>query len=597
MSMGSIMFSTPRKFVQRWAGLTLAIVTMSFASPLAHADALIVNRAMQAGTICEIFVDEGAIRVELEIGTADLAAFGSLLPDALRQRLGLEPQPLAERVQHFLDQEWIVRGEDAQPLSGDITRIEAKERIRRDPITGEPIEQSAEDRELVLFVELLYLLETRPGTISVAPLIGDGGFAAANIGFVVYHDDIAVNDFRYLSQPERLQLDWEDPWYSAFENRNLRRQYYAPLSGFLYVDQFEVRKEIIVRPKDLQHWVDLGLREDGAIPVEDQVELKQHVAAFLTTRNSVTIDGRTIEPELDRIHFVRRTLRTTGVIDPPEDLHADSAVLGVIFVYPITGLPDTVTMSWDMFSPRIGEVPAVATDDAGGMPTILTTDDPVLLWRNFFTKPPTTSLASIATPTEALPLRIPVLSAILFAVSGILALRAWRHEKRGLLVASGIALAAVVASPLAQWNVSNPFVGHTPMTGDESDAVVLGLLKNVYRAFDYRDENAIYDTLERSADGDLLTQIYLETRRSLELKNQGGARAKMKDVELLEASVTDLDDGAGFVARCSWVVAGSVGHWGHIHQRRNQYEAILTIQPIDGVWKITDLELLNEQRL
>ncbi len=42
---------------------------------------------------------------------------------------------------------------------------------------------------------------------------------------------------------------------------------------------------------------------------------------------------------------------------------------------------------------------------------------------------------------------------------------------------------------------------------------------------------------------------------------------------------------------------GSVGHWGHLHQRRNQYEAILTVKPVDGVWKITDLELLGEERL
>jgi hypothetical protein len=44
-------------------------------------------------------------------------------------------------------------------------------------------------------------------------------------------------------------------------------------------------------------------------------------------------------------------------------------------------------------------------------------------------------------------------------------------------------------------------------------------------------------------------------------------------------------------------VDGSVGHWGHIHRRRNQYDAELIIRTIDGVWKITDLEVLSEQRL
>ena len=103
--------------------------------------------------------------------------------------------------------------------------------------------------------------------------------------------------------------------------------------------------------------------------------------------------------------------------------------------------------------------------------------------------------------------------------------------------------------------------------------------------------------LARSASGDLLTQIYLETQRALVLQNQGGARAKVTEVTMVEAQRTPLPDEVGFTSRCTWQVSGSVGHWGHIHQRRNQYEAEITVKPVEGVWKITALELLNEQRL
>jgi hypothetical protein len=130
-----------------------------------------------------------------------------------------------------------------------------------------------------------------------------------------------------------------------------------------------------------------------------------------------------------------------------------------------------------------------------------------------------------------------------------------------------------------------------------AQSLVGGLLENVYRAFDYRDESVIYDTLERSVSGELLTDIYLETRRSLELENQGGARAKVKEVQMLETKQTPLSDGSGFEARCTWNVSGSVGHWGHIHQRINQYQARFVVRAIGGVWKITDLELLQERRL
>jgi hypothetical protein len=126
--------------------------------------------------------------------------------------------------------------------------------------------------------------------------------------------------------------------------------------------------------------------------------------------------------------------------------------------------------------------------------------------------------------------------------------------------------------------------------------VVEGLLHNIYRAFDYRDEEQIYDTLDRSASGDLLTRIYLETRKGLELANQGGARAKVKSIELVETSSRPGEGGA-FVARATWNVHGSVGHWGHVHQRSNRYQAELEIAPVDGVWKVTGLEILDEQRL
>ena len=152
---------------------------------------------------------------------------------------------------------------------------------------------------------------------------------------------------------------------------------------------------------------------------------------------------------------------------------------------------------------------------------------------------------------------------------------------------------ATLAAALATGMV----VRSTSSSDDDREAVVAGLLENVYGAFDYRDEEVIYDTLERSVAGELLTETYLETRRSLELENQGGARAKVTEVRMLESTHESLGGETGFVSHCTWNVSGSVGHWGHIHQRVNQYEARFVVRAIDGVWKITDLELLQEERL
>ena len=97
-------------------------------------------------------------------------------------------------------------------------------------------------------------------------------------------------------------------------------------------------------------------------------------------------------------------------------------------------------------------------------------------------------------------------------------------------------------------------------------------------------------------DAQLLTDVYLETRRGLELANQGGARVKVKDVEILETSLKD-SQGETLTVESRWNVSGSVGHWGHIHQRKNGYHANLKISEVDGAWKLVGMEVLAEERL
>ena len=50
------------------------------------------------------------------------------------------------------------------------------------------------------------------------------------------------------------------------------------------------------------------------------------VAEFLREHHRVEIDGRVVEGELARVNFLERTLRTSRVIDPPEELDVHSAM-------------------------------------------------------------------------------------------------------------------------------------------------------------------------------------------------------------------------------------------------------------------------------
>jgi hypothetical protein len=53
----------------------------------------------------------------------------------------------------------------------------------------------------------------------------------------------------------------------------------------------------------------------------------------------------------------------------------------------------------------------------------------------------------------------------------------------------------------------------------------------------------------------------------------------------------------GFVASGEWTALGTVGHWGHQHQRVNRYKAKLTVKPVNLEWKLVKMEVLEERRL
>jgi hypothetical protein len=125
--------------------VVIAACLLVLPARVAFADAIVVTKAMTATTVVEIFIEESVIRVELEIGMADLDAFHNLLPDETRRRIGRPPEPLVDRLRRFFTEDFVIRADSDHPLPGRVTEIEARRRVPRDEITGEPL--PAEDNE------------------------------------------------------------------------------------------------------------------------------------------------------------------------------------------------------------------------------------------------------------------------------------------------------------------------------------------------------------------------------------------------------------------------------------------------------------------
>ena len=109
--------------------------------------------------------------------------------------------------------------------------------------------------------------------------------------------------------------------------------------------------------------------------------------------------------------------------------------------------------------------------------------------------------------------------------------RAWRP------VGWALVAFAFVLYPFARTSATLPGIEAWKPSQTHASEVLHELLMNVYRSFELRQEDAIYDRLALSVTGDQLAQIYLQNRQSLELENRGGARANVDELDILAINV------------------------------------------------------------
>ena len=143
----------------------------------------------------------------------------------------------------------------------------------------------------VLYAELNYPFREKPQALTFVPPLDEEGRPVVGIGFITYHKSVPVIDFRYLGAPVHLNLDWSDPWYSRFDNPNLKRHHKDALMSYLYVEPYEVRHETLTRVRDLEAWMDLGLRGDDYIEIDELATLPQRIGKFMLSRNPLLVDG------------------------------------------------------------------------------------------------------------------------------------------------------------------------------------------------------------------------------------------------------------------------------------------------------------------
>ena len=415
----------------------LLLLALFFCSS-AHADWINLTGAETSRNIAEIYVLDDRVKLVLEVYVGDIETFNDLVPDAWIKDSKVKRPDIEARIENFANQVFRIETADGEPLPAKVELIEPRMRVDRkspfagmiNPYTRQRVPDAPADKR-VLYAEVNYPFDGKPSELTFIPPLDEEGRAKVTVGFIAYHKSVPIIDFRYLGAPARVELDWTDPWYSKFDNPNLKRHHKSALMTFLYVEPYEVRHEILVRVKDMQNWMDLGLRGDSYIEIDELEGLKQRIGEFLLTKNPVLIDGKAVKPILDRTNYVKVSLSGIQLVEIPERMEISTAIVGVIITYLTEGLPQQVTADWELFTEQIQRIPATATDPAGPLPTFITPDDNVHSWTNYlknYTPPTVQAVAVKGTLGEITIPAGPMIAILLLLITGILISRS---RKRG----------------------------------------------------------------------------------------------------------------------------------------------------------------------
>ena len=368
-----------------------------------------------------------------------------------------------------------------------------------------------------------------------------------------------------------------------------------PVMSYLSVEPYEVRQEILIQARAAVQFLGVDDKDMGSIPIESLGPVKRGILDVVREANPISIDGEPAVPILSRADFV--TLGPAGVIVRPEPVaeSLDNGIIGLTLVYETPGMADEIRIDWRLFSETVRKIEATTTDPFGGATMILSPEENGLHWKSRLSGYRVPVIEEVIVEKK----RLPVVSIVIFLVALVFLIPSIRRKPllSGRPVLLGIVGLGFVAYPFLRFPVDLPWVTQWKPSTERTSIILDGLLTNVYRAFDVRDESRVYDRLATSVMGDQLTQIYLENRQALELENRGGAQANVDDVELLSVKQVTASEEGGFVADALWTVSGSVSHFGHTHYRRNKNHALVTFEKDGDAWKIRRIEMIEEDRL
>ncbi len=551
--------------------------------------------------------------VEMKILVEDLMLFQELQPNSDQV---LEAAPLrdaSQAHQAFLLKYFQVRDVDGVAAPGKVNSLDTEE-IPEEGVQADAVMATS------VYYELEFALPDSPQFLTFSQNFGgDANPLPSVMDLIILQNSARVGYPVQISpaNPYSVELDWENPptndRKSWRERRKLMQQRREDLLGitsysttysYLYLTEQEIRHEILVPVLTLESWLPIPREDPNFLTVAEQTATEAAIESYFQSHSPVKIDGLSVPAKVDRVDYYGLNFRDFAQRAPKQRVSTHSARAGIILYYPTKQAPQSVALTWDIFNQHTPLLNTVVYDHRNtGYRHFFTPAEPDFQWTT--TVAPHEKPATPQLPTPGLhPARhLPIVGGLglLFGIGflfGGISQRRWKPA----LVGGGLCCAAIGTWQQIPMGITMP--KSVPLdeivTETEAQTIFSALHANIYRAFDYGEESQIYDVLAESVSGELLESLYLSVGEGLRMEEQGGAIARVTSTSIQAGELQNRrvrQEYPEFDYRCTWNVAGTVEHWGHIHTRENQYQAVFTVTGDSEAWKITQLVVENEERL
>ncbi|SPE53836.1 exported hypothetical protein [Verrucomicrobia bacterium] len=340
----------------------------------------------------EALVHRDRVEMKMAVMPEDFLLVYGLYADAQSRIATEDIVKCAEKHKQFLLAGLIVRDAEGNRLEGKVVGIDMPSL----PKEGLPVTD-------LMATTILYRLEIpltrQPTHLTFQQNFGGGTMMIpAIVTLVVTREGLPPEPA--ISLPgdggaQTVAFDWKEPSRSAREDyaaikareeekraQNMGISSYSATYTFVYIENEEVRVEILVPLLTLEMWQPVARANPDFIEVSEQTASRRPLGEFFAAQNELKIDGMAVKPKLDRLDFYGVDFKDFAMRADARRLSAWTARVGAILTYSTKGAPGHIELKWTLFNNEVLAARAVIFAYDKEKRFTFSPRDPVFKWDN-----------------------------------------------------------------------------------------------------------------------------------------------------------------------------------------------------------------------